>query len=158
MLWRASQCWPLRESITEAREALAREGDLFSPASPQKLYKSSWENQKAKGFELRLDSLGFLAAKANRDLASEVSRCSMKAAIFRPGESERVCTGSSAESQGPICEVGGEVTALHMMPSALPATRWFLVAGSISGSSSKTSDLNGLLDRLTDAQRPSRTI
>ncbi|XP_049501747.1 nebulin-related-anchoring protein isoform X3 [Panthera uncia] len=38
----------------------------------EKLYKSSWENQKAKGFELRLDSLAFLAAKANRDLASEV--------------------------------------------------------------------------------------
>ncbi|VCW84300.1 unnamed protein product [Gulo gulo] len=38
----------------------------------EKLYKSSWESQKAKGFELRLDSLGFLAAKANRDLASEV--------------------------------------------------------------------------------------
>nr|XP_005566524.1 PREDICTED: nebulin-related-anchoring protein isoform X2 [Macaca fascicularis] len=38
----------------------------------EKLYKSSWENQKAKGFELRLDSLSFLAAKAKRDLASEV--------------------------------------------------------------------------------------
>ncbi|XP_032986515.1 nebulin-related-anchoring protein isoform X3 [Rhinolophus ferrumequinum] len=38
----------------------------------EKLYKSSWENQKAKGFELRLDSLAFLAAKAKRDLASEV--------------------------------------------------------------------------------------
>ncbi|XP_007939799.1 nebulin-related-anchoring protein [Orycteropus afer afer] len=37
----------------------------------EKLYKSSWENQKAKGFELRLDSLTFLAAKAKRDLASE---------------------------------------------------------------------------------------
>nr|XP_020022578.1 nebulin-related-anchoring protein isoform X3 [Castor canadensis] len=37
-----------------------------------KLYKSSWEKQKAKGFELRLDSLTFLAAKAKRDLASEV--------------------------------------------------------------------------------------
>ncbi|XP_020927857.1 nebulin-related-anchoring protein isoform X10 [Sus scrofa] len=37
-----------------------------------KLYKSSWESQKAKGFELRLDSLAFLAAKAKRDLASEV--------------------------------------------------------------------------------------
>lgn len=41
--------------------------------TPQKLYKSSWENQKAKGFELSLDSLAFLAAKAKRDLASEVS-------------------------------------------------------------------------------------
>ncbi|XP_032033354.1 nebulin-related-anchoring protein isoform X3 [Hylobates moloch] len=38
----------------------------------EKLYKSSWENQKAKGFELRLDSLTFLAAKAKRDLASKV--------------------------------------------------------------------------------------
>ncbi|XP_021109078.1 nebulin-related-anchoring protein isoform X3 [Heterocephalus glaber] len=38
----------------------------------EKLYKSSWENQKAKGFELRLDSLTFLTAKAKRDLASEV--------------------------------------------------------------------------------------
>uniref|UniRef100_A0A8D2AGB5 Nebulin-related-anchoring protein n=1 Tax=Sciurus vulgaris TaxID=55149 RepID=A0A8D2AGB5_SCIVU len=38
----------------------------------EKLYKSSWENQKAKGFELSLDSLTFLAAKAKRDLASEV--------------------------------------------------------------------------------------
>ncbi|XP_008049334.1 nebulin-related-anchoring protein isoform X2 [Carlito syrichta] len=38
----------------------------------EKLYKSSWEDQKAKGFELRLDSLTFLAAKAKRDLASEV--------------------------------------------------------------------------------------
>ncbi|KAL1788490.1 nebulin-related-anchoring protein isoform X1 [Sigmodon hispidus] len=36
------------------------------------LYKSSWERQKAKGFELRLDSLPFLTAKAKRDLASEV--------------------------------------------------------------------------------------
>ncbi|XP_036754808.2 nebulin-related-anchoring protein isoform X8 [Manis pentadactyla] len=38
----------------------------------EKLYKNNWENQKAKGFELRLDSLAFLAAKAKRDLASEV--------------------------------------------------------------------------------------
>ncbi|XP_023585656.1 nebulin-related-anchoring protein isoform X1 [Trichechus manatus latirostris] len=38
----------------------------------EKLYKSSWESQKAKGFELRLDSLSFLTAKAKRDLASEV--------------------------------------------------------------------------------------
>ncbi|KAM5139677.1 nebulin-related-anchoring protein isoform 2-T2 [Callospermophilus lateralis] len=38
----------------------------------QKRYKSSWENQKARGFELSLDALTFLAAKAKRDLASEV--------------------------------------------------------------------------------------
>lgn len=47
--------------------------DRCSPVSLQTLYKSSWERQKAKGFELRLDSLTFLTAKARRNLASEVS-------------------------------------------------------------------------------------
>ncbi|XP_069467951.1 nebulin-related-anchoring protein isoform X2 [Ambystoma mexicanum] len=36
------------------------------------LYKSSWEKQKEKGFELRLDALSILTAKAKRDLASEI--------------------------------------------------------------------------------------
>lgn len=67
-------CLSPREVVTESRGALSHGGDLFSPKSPQKLYKSSWENQKAKGFDLRLDSLAFLTAKAKRDLASEVSR------------------------------------------------------------------------------------
>lgn len=74
---RTQSCLPPGESVTESREGFPQEDDLFSPPPPQKLYKSSWENQKAKGFELRLDSLAFLAAKANRDLASEVSRCSV---------------------------------------------------------------------------------
>ena len=39
----------------------------------QKVYKSSWEKQREKGFELRLDSLSILTAKAKRDLASDVS-------------------------------------------------------------------------------------
>ncbi|XP_075698802.1 nebulin-related-anchoring protein [Rhinoderma darwinii] len=38
----------------------------------EKLYKSSWEKQKEKGFELSLDSLSILTAKAKRDLASDV--------------------------------------------------------------------------------------
>ncbi|XP_054838259.1 nebulin-related-anchoring protein [Eublepharis macularius] len=38
----------------------------------QKLYKSSWENQKEKGFELHLDAIPFLTAKAKRDLASDI--------------------------------------------------------------------------------------
>ncbi|KAM9133007.1 nebulin-related-anchoring protein [Pangshura tecta] len=38
----------------------------------EKLYKSSWEKQKEKGFELRLDALSFLTAKAKRDLASDI--------------------------------------------------------------------------------------
>ncbi|XP_073451972.1 nebulin-related-anchoring protein [Aquarana catesbeiana] len=38
----------------------------------EKLYKSSWEKQKERGFELRLDSLSILTAKAKRDLASDI--------------------------------------------------------------------------------------
>ncbi|XP_019358379.1 PREDICTED: nebulin-related-anchoring protein isoform X2 [Gavialis gangeticus] len=38
----------------------------------QNLYKSSWEKQKEKGFELHLDALSFLTAKAKRDLASDI--------------------------------------------------------------------------------------
>ncbi|CAL8281825.1 unnamed protein product [Merluccius merluccius] len=37
-----------------------------------KVYKSRWEEQREKGFELRLDALSFLTAKAKRDLASDV--------------------------------------------------------------------------------------
>ncbi|XP_068439400.1 nebulin-related-anchoring protein [Clinocottus analis] len=37
-----------------------------------KVYKSNWEKQREKGFELRLDSLSILTAKAKRDLASDV--------------------------------------------------------------------------------------
>ncbi|XP_069719360.1 nebulin-related-anchoring protein isoform X2 [Phaenicophaeus curvirostris] len=38
----------------------------------EKLYKSSWEKQKEKGFVLRLDALSFLTAKTKRDLASDI--------------------------------------------------------------------------------------
>lgn len=41
--------------------------------SLQKVYKSNWEKQREKGFELRLDSLSILTARAKRDLASDVS-------------------------------------------------------------------------------------
>lgn len=58
---------------TCSRETLSLKDNFCSPKPPQTLYKSSWEKQKAKGFELRLDSLTFLTAKAKRDLASEVS-------------------------------------------------------------------------------------
>ncbi|XP_019738933.1 nebulin-related-anchoring protein isoform X3 [Hippocampus comes] len=37
-----------------------------------KIYKSQWEKQREKGFELRLDSLSILTARAKRDLASDV--------------------------------------------------------------------------------------
>lgn len=48
-------------------------------SSLQKLYRSSWEKQKKKGFVLRLDALSFLTAKAKRDLASDVSMDSIRA-------------------------------------------------------------------------------
>uniref|UniRef100_A0A3B3SDX1 Nebulin-related anchoring protein n=1 Tax=Paramormyrops kingsleyae TaxID=1676925 RepID=A0A3B3SDX1_9TELE len=37
-----------------------------------KVYRSSWEQQRDKGFELRMDALSILTAKAKRDLASDV--------------------------------------------------------------------------------------
>ncbi|KAM8923754.1 nebulin-related-anchoring protein isoform 2-T2 [Pelodytes ibericus] len=36
------------------------------------LYRRSWEQQKEKGFELRLDALSILTARAKRDLASDI--------------------------------------------------------------------------------------
>ncbi|KAM6442896.1 nebulin-related-anchoring protein isoform 2-T2 [Liasis olivaceus] len=38
----------------------------------EKIYKSSWERQKERGFELHLDAIPFLTAKAKRDLASDI--------------------------------------------------------------------------------------
>ncbi|KAH0623739.1 hypothetical protein JD844_006832 [Phrynosoma platyrhinos] len=38
----------------------------------EKIYKSSWEKQKEKGFELHLDAIPFLTARAKRDLASDI--------------------------------------------------------------------------------------
>eukprot|EP00079_Xenopus_tropicalis_P028234 XP_012823068.2 PREDICTED: nebulin-related-anchoring protein [Xenopus tropicalis] len=38
----------------------------------ERLYKSNWNQQKEKGFELRLDALSILTAKAKRDLASDI--------------------------------------------------------------------------------------
>lgn len=46
---------------------------VIPPSLSQKVYKSNWEQQREKGFELRLDSLSILTAKAKRDLASDVS-------------------------------------------------------------------------------------
>lgn len=41
------------------------------------MYKSKWEAQREKGFELHLDSLSILTAKSKRDLASDVSQQKM---------------------------------------------------------------------------------
>ncbi|XP_047466049.1 nebulin-related-anchoring protein isoform X2 [Mugil cephalus] len=53
-------------------EPLFRQAKANADLLSGKVYKSSWEKQRDKGFELRLDSLSILTAKAKRDLASDV--------------------------------------------------------------------------------------
>ncbi|XP_056153410.1 nebulin-related-anchoring protein isoform X2 [Lampris incognitus] len=53
-------------------EPLFKQAKANADLLSEKAYKSSWEKQKDKGFELRLDSLSILTAKAKRDLASNV--------------------------------------------------------------------------------------
>lgn len=53
-------------------EPLFRQAKANAELLSEKVYKSSWEKQREKGFELTLDSLPILTAKAKRDLASDV--------------------------------------------------------------------------------------
>ncbi|XP_034049965.1 nebulin-related-anchoring protein isoform X1 [Thalassophryne amazonica] len=53
-------------------EPLFRQARANADLLSEKMYKSSWVQQREKGFELRMDSLSILTAKAKRDLASDV--------------------------------------------------------------------------------------
>ncbi|KAM4526408.1 nebulin-related-anchoring protein isoform 2-T2 [Fundulus diaphanus] len=53
-------------------EPLFRQAKANADMLSGKVYKSQWEKQREKGFELRLDSLSILTAKAKQDLASDV--------------------------------------------------------------------------------------
>ncbi|XP_038678189.1 LOW QUALITY PROTEIN: nebulin-related-anchoring protein [Scyliorhinus canicula] len=53
-------------------EPLFRQAKENAKYLSDKLYKSDWESQKEKSFELRLDTIAILEAKAKRDLASDV--------------------------------------------------------------------------------------
>ncbi|TSK14755.1 Nebulin-related-anchoring protein [Bagarius yarrelli] len=53
-------------------EPLYRQAKANAELLSDKTYKSSWEAQREKGFELRLDALSILTAKSKRDLASDV--------------------------------------------------------------------------------------
>ncbi|MEQ2254370.1 hypothetical protein ILYODFUR_003085 [Ilyodon furcidens] len=53
-------------------EPLFRQAKANADMLSGKVYRSQWEKQREKGFELRLDSLSILTAKAKRDLASDV--------------------------------------------------------------------------------------
>ncbi|XP_043911766.1 nebulin-related-anchoring protein isoform X2 [Protopterus annectens] len=53
-------------------EPLFRQARANAEYLSQKMYKSSWEKQKEKGFELHLDAIPILTAKSKRDLASDI--------------------------------------------------------------------------------------
>lgn len=53
-------------------EPLFRQAKANADLLSGKVYKSNWEQQREKGFELRMDALSILTAKAKRDLASNV--------------------------------------------------------------------------------------
>ncbi|XP_052427609.1 nebulin-related-anchoring protein-like [Carassius gibelio] len=53
-------------------EPLFKQAKANAELLSEKSYKSRWEEQREKGFELGLDSLSILAAKTTRDLASDV--------------------------------------------------------------------------------------
>uniref|UniRef100_A0A671KPW7 Nebulin-related-anchoring protein-like n=1 Tax=Sinocyclocheilus anshuiensis TaxID=1608454 RepID=A0A671KPW7_9TELE len=53
-------------------EPLFKQAKANAELLSEKTYKSSWEEQRDKGFELGLDSLSIHAAKTTRDLASDV--------------------------------------------------------------------------------------
>ncbi|KAJ0015993.1 hypothetical protein NQD34_014283 [Periophthalmus magnuspinnatus] len=53
-------------------EPLFRQAKANAELLSNKVYKSNWEKQRDKGFEMRLDSLSILTAKAKRDLASDI--------------------------------------------------------------------------------------
>lgn len=53
-------------------EPLFRQAKANADLLSAKMYKSNWEKQREKGFELCLDSLSILTARAKRDLASDV--------------------------------------------------------------------------------------
>ncbi|XP_037134487.1 nebulin-related-anchoring protein isoform X1 [Syngnathus acus] len=53
-------------------EPLFRQAKANADLLSAKVYKSQWEKQREKGFELRLDALSILTARAKRDLASDV--------------------------------------------------------------------------------------
>ncbi|XP_062859117.1 nebulin-related-anchoring protein isoform X2 [Trichomycterus rosablanca] len=53
-------------------EPLYRQAKANANLLSDKIYKSSWEAQRERGFELSMDALSILTAKAKRDLASDV--------------------------------------------------------------------------------------
>ena len=86
----------------------------------QKVYKGLWEQQREKGFELHMDSLSILTAKAKTDLASSVSDLRLPSVSVtsspagysptakRHARSDVVVFSSPGQVQGEVREDQGE--------------------------------------------------
>ncbi|CAG12601.1 unnamed protein product, partial [Tetraodon nigroviridis] len=72
LMYKANTEQMLHQYTMTQDEPLFRQAKANADLLSAKVYKSSWEKQRDKGFELRLDSLSILTAKAKRDLASDV--------------------------------------------------------------------------------------
>uniref|UniRef100_A0A3B5L7P8 Nebulin-related anchoring protein n=1 Tax=Xiphophorus couchianus TaxID=32473 RepID=A0A3B5L7P8_9TELE len=72
-------------------EPLFRQAKANADMLSGKVYKSQWEKQREKGFELRLDSLSILTAKAKQDLASDVRHFNIGAKPFWNNSKNTCC-------------------------------------------------------------------
>ncbi|XP_039631959.1 nebulin-related-anchoring protein isoform X2 [Polypterus senegalus] len=72
LMYKAGTEQTLHQYTLSKDEPLFRQAKANAEYLSQKAYRSMWEKQKDKGFELRLDALSILAAKAKRDLASDI--------------------------------------------------------------------------------------
>ncbi|XP_058841339.1 nebulin-related-anchoring protein isoform X1 [Acipenser ruthenus] len=72
LVYKAGTEQTLHQYTMNKDEPLFRQAKANAEYLSQNSYKNSWEKQKGKGFELRMDALSILAAKSKRDLASDI--------------------------------------------------------------------------------------
>uniref|UniRef100_A0A8C9VEP4 Nebulin-related anchoring protein n=1 Tax=Scleropages formosus TaxID=113540 RepID=A0A8C9VEP4_SCLFO len=72
LAYKANTAQTLHQYSMSKDEPLFLQAKANAELLSEKVYRSSWEKQRDKGFELRLDAVSFVTAKAKRDLASDV--------------------------------------------------------------------------------------
>ncbi|XP_058476923.1 nebulin-related-anchoring protein isoform X1 [Solea solea] len=72
LAYKASTDQMIHQYTMTKDEPLFRQAKANAELLSAKMYKSNWEKQREKGFDLRLDSLSILTARAKTDLASDV--------------------------------------------------------------------------------------